>query len=214
MLRSRGSRAVVAMVVSAIALSACGTSSSSPPKNNGNSKLTNFLNNLKQGQTQTFGATWTYNIDGKVETVSLSQKPPKSMFKVDSTLIVNDGSNTYYCQSTTICVKAGSTNPIAAVSDIFTGHIFITQMQSYTTKSSLSAAGYTLTFSDQTWGGIASTCVEVKKSGNSVSWCAGKSNGILTWWASGANSFTITNYTTSPASSDFQIPAGAHIVTL
>jgi len=213
MLKSRGSIAVMAVVVASLALSACGTSSSSPSTSH-KSKLTQFVDNLKKGQTQTFGATWTYVNDGKNQTVALSQKSPKSMFKVDSVLLVNDGSNTYYCATTSVCIKGGSNNPINLIADLFSGKTFITQMQSYTTSSSLSAAGYTVTFSSQTWGGIDSNCAEVTKSGSSVSWCEGKSNGILTWWASGSNSFTITSYTSSPPSSDFQTPPGAHIISL
>jgi hypothetical protein len=206
-----GTLAVVA--VATLALSACGSSGGNN-NSSGGSKLSDFINNLKAGQKATFGATWTYTSNGTTHTVSLSNNPPKTAFQVDSAVVIDNGTNTYYCATQKICVKGGSAGALAALSDIFNGHTVLTTIQSYTDKSVLSAEGITLTFSNATYGGVASTCLEVKSSSSTVTWCAGTDTGILTYYSTSDATFTLTSYTSSPPASDFQPPAGATVVSL
>jgi len=78
------------------------------------------------------------------------------------------------------------------------------------------SAGYVISTSSATYGGLASNCVTVK--GNSeptpVTYCGSTSNGVLTYVNANGNTVTLQSYSGNPPASTFAPPAGATVQTL
>ena len=78
-------------------------------------------------------------------------------------------------------------------------------------------AGLSVTFSDQTFAGQASKCVNWAYQGQSAKYCVTNS-GILAFAGgartSGAGSFELSEYSTNVPDGDFNLPAGATVETI
>jgi hypothetical protein len=127
--------------------------------------------------------------------------------------LLNDGTNSYFCGSSQ-CVEEKGANPLGSILDLYNGQAFLSSVQAYESSAALKAAGVTLTFSTATYGGQASKCVNVSATSGKSEWCVGTSSGILTYWSSSGNSFTLTSFSNSPPASDFVLPAGTTVVTI
>jgi hypothetical protein len=210
--RRHGLALVAGATVLALTLGACGSSSSSTSTSTSTTTTTPVsqiqgLGHLAQsGENATFAATWTTTSKGTTTTLSLAQDPPKSYFKVGSAVVINDGRATYYCASSTICVKESGVNPLADVMGVYDGQEFVSTIQGYDTAAILKLEGIDLSFHDATYGGLASTCVDIAHAGHTATWCVAHHTGILTYWAADGDSFTLTSYSSSPPASDFRAP--------
>jgi hypothetical protein len=79
-------------------------------------------------------------------------------------------------------------------------------------------SGASLTFTDETIAGQASTCAHWSYHGDQATYCV-TSTGVLakvgsSGGSSGGQSFVLTSYTSSPPASSFAIPQGATVVTV
>jgi hypothetical protein len=218
------------VLVVGIALSACG--SSSPSSSNttttaapGTTTTTASASSLSQvqalssaasqGQSATFAATWTSTSNGTASSLTLAQSPPKSLFAANGEKIISTGTTTYICGSSGSCVSEAGANPLASIEGLYDGSTFRDTVEAWSSQSVLQAEGVTLTFTTGTYGGVASKCVNISKSGSNAGvWCVGNNSGILTYWAYGSSSFTLQSYSSSPPSSDFTVPAGDTITTI
>ena len=178
------------------------------------SEVTALSGIAKEGQSKTFSATWTSTSNSATTTVTEAQSPPKTLFKTGSGFLLNDGKNSYFCSSSSQCVEETGTNPLASVLNLYNGRAFLSSVQAYESATALREAGVTLTFTEATYGGQASKCVNVSAASGKSKWCVSQSSGILTYWSAAGNSFTLTSFSASPPASDFALPAGVTVVTL
>jgi hypothetical protein len=159
----------------------------------------------------------TQNSGGTSQTITIEQKPPKSVFSSGSGSVINDGTHTYFCSSSggqQSCVsEAATTNPLASITAIFSPQTVLSALQQAETSAAAHAAGYSATFSNGTYGGQPSTCAEFTSTGKAVRYCVTDS-GILAYVQSAGGSFTLSSYSSSPADSDFALPSGATVITV
>jgi hypothetical protein len=201
--------------ISAVVLSACTPSKTSSNKHSLQSQLDQFRSNVNSGENDTYGAEWSYvTSSGQSETVAYSQTPPKTMLKVNDALFIHTGSVSYFCPTSARCIAEGTLNPLASVNELFNGHTLLSEISAWTSQSSWTTAGITLTFTSATYAGVPSTCVNIARSSGTEVWCASNDTGLLTYWVAGGTYFTLTHYTSNPPSSNYQTPAGAQIVSL
>jgi hypothetical protein len=224
---------IAALLAFGVGLAACGSSpSATPPSttsttaagNSGNTGSTgaSSLNSItalaSAGKNATFEAVYNQTTsNGSNETITFAQSPPKSLFASGTNgRVINDGTTTYVC-GTSSCVasSAAGADPLASLLYLFDGQAFLNSVQAYSvTAAILAAEGITLAYSTHTYAGQSSKCVTVtsSKSGTKAfTWCVAGS-GILDYWSSGSQSFTLKSYTSSPPASDFTVPKGYKIV--
>lgn len=165
----------------------------------------------QSGKNATFAATYTYTADGKTQSITFAQSPPKSLLKVSTTaLVLSDGTTSTYCGGTHCYSVSSAADPLSSIAYLFDGTTFTDSVQAYSDAAAaqLATEGITLSYSSSTYAGQPSKCVTVtEKSGKSFIWCVA-TNGILDYWSSGSAKFTLTAFTASPPSSDFTLPAG------
>jgi hypothetical protein len=229
--RTRGLAALVALLAFGGGLAACGSSpsatstttttttgatGSSGATGSTASNLSSLTSLAAAGKNATFKAVYTYTSAGKTQTITFAQSPPKSLFKVGTSGdIINDGTTSYYCGAGVCYASKSSSNPLVSLTGLFDGQEFLDNVQNYpATEAALAAHGLTLTYSNSSYAGQPSKCVTVhstKGSTKTFTWCVA-TNGIMTSWAAGSASFSLTSFTTSPPASDFQVPAGYRVV--
>ncbi len=231
-LRNARVATLAVLLAGGVGLSACGSSSpsasSTTTTTSGNSGSTgntgtsgntgstgadnlSALTTLAQaGKNATFAATYTYTANGKTQSITFAQSPPKSLLKVGTTaLVLSDGTTSTYCGGTHCYSVSSAADPLSSIAYLFDGTTFTDSVQAYSgaAAAQLANEGITLSFSSSTYAGQPSRCVTVTKSGKSFIWCVA-TNGILDYWSSGTAKFTLTAFTSSPPSSDFTLPAG------
>jgi len=224
--RIRRAAPIVLVVALGAALSACGSSSSSASSTttttSGSSgsvasqvaSLTSLSQNAKSAS---FQAVYTLTESGKTSTITLSQTPPKYLFKTsDGVLLLDDGTNAYYCGSDKKCLQMSGSNPLAAELSLFNGTTFQSVARGYAVASSvLSMLHVDVSFSNATYGGQSSQCMKITytKTSTSATYCV-SSTGVLTYWSAGTTTFTLTSFSSSPPSSDYVLPSGYTAVTV
>ena len=165
----------------------------------------------------TFKAVYTSTTNGTSDTVTIEQKPPKSVFASKGGSAINDGTKTYFCSTSgagaSCFSSAGGTNPLAALVQLFSPATAITAFQQAQTQIAARVSGYSVTFSSQTFAGQASTCVNINGQGQAGKYCVTKS-GILAYEGTATSNFQLTSFSSVVADSDFSLPAGASVVTL
>ena len=215
--------AIAAVLVGGVALSACGSSSANNTTTTTGKKAPSSAAQLRaitkaanSGKSATFQATWTSTSGGTTQSVTLEQSPPKSKFTTGGGgFVLNDGSATYFCSSTSSCLKESTgTNPLGGLFSLYNGSSFVSAVSAYSNSAFLAAAGVSLKYSTQTFSGISSTCLNIsihRVSG--TRWCV-SNKGVLTYWSAGTSKFVLTSYSTSVPAADLALPVGATITTL
>ena len=195
------------------------TPTSSSPASGGGAdaaKIQSLSSSVQAAEHATYKATYTsQNAAGTSQSVTIEQKPPKSVFSVAGTTVINDGTTTYYCSNNggrEQCVSQSGANPLAAVETIFSPSTVLNAFEQAKTQAAAHAAGYNLAFSDASYAGQHSTCVSATGT-TTFKYCVTDA-GVLAYGGSQGNSFTLTSYSGSPSDSDFALPAGASVVTV
>lgn len=229
---SRRAGATAVALVALVALAGCGSgksSSSTATTTSGGStttaagggggdqsaELSAIASSVKAGKQATFKAGYTYQ-GSSSGTVTIEQKPPKSLFSTGDGEVISTGTTTYYCSTsgaTPTCLSTGTSNPLAALSQLFAPDSAVNAIQAAEAQVAAHAQGYDVSFSDQSFAGQASKCVTLSGSGQSGKYCV-TTGGILAYSGSASNSFTLTSYSGKVSDSDFALPAGASTVTL
>ncbi|HXQ63121.1 MAG TPA: hypothetical protein VN796_12365 [Acidimicrobiales bacterium] len=230
---SRGATVIVGLVLLGAALAACSsspnsgtTATTSPPgttaTTGGTGSGTSALNKLESlsssvqaAEKKTFKAVYTITNASSTQTVTIEQSPPKSLFSTKSGSVIDTGTTSYYCSNsgTITCVSTGTTNPLAALTAVFSPATILAGLKAAQTEAAAHAAGYNVSFSSGTYAGQDTTCANLSSSGNSVKYCV-TGQGVLAYASSNGGSFALTSYSSSPPASDFSIPAGATVETI
>ena len=239
--RSRRVTIVAVIMGATLALAACTSSSSSSPSttaatssgggnstgngggNSGSgggssaaSRLANLSSSLHAAEGAPFKATYSGSYNGQTQTMTIAQDPPKSSFGVANAVIVDTGSQTYYCPTTAnpTCINASSEDPLSSLVDAFSPKAALSQLQAARAAVAGRAAGYNISFSSATFAGQPSTCVTAKSSSASWKYCV-TDKGYLAYASSGPQQvFQMTSFSTNVSASDFALPSGATVETI
>jgi len=233
----------MALAAGAAILGACGSSSSSTTttgasgttattgsgSSDASSKLDALTGNVQAAQKSSFQAVYTSTTGGAASTVTLAQSPPKQLFSTtdssgSTTSLINTGTTTYSCTTgsggTPTCTSIGgglAGSALSSLLSVYNGSAALTVLKGWQSSLAAHIAGASLTFTDETIAGQASTCAHWSHSGDTATYCV-TSSGVLarveTGGSSGGSSFTLTSYTKSPPASTFTTPQGATVVTL
>jgi hypothetical protein len=179
-----------------------------PSSSGGNTELHSLIESVQNGQHATFKAVYTANESGgTATTVTIEQKPPKSLFSTGDGEAISNGSTTYFCSGTGAskqCVSESGPNPLAGLVTLFSPTTAITAMQQAETELGAHLAGYNATFSTQTFAGQASNCLNLTASGVTAKYCVTK-DGILAYEGAAGSNFQLTSYSTAVSDSDFSV---------
>ena len=197
-----------------------GTSGSSGSSGSSSSQLRSLSSAVQSGEHLTFKATYTsQTAGGASQTITIEQKPPKSVFASGTTSLINDGTTTYVCTAggdTQQCVSESTgANPLASLGAILSPQTVLSYLQQAESQAAAHAAGYSLTFSNGTYAGQAAKCVAASGGvvGAGGKYCVTDS-GVLAFVQSAGGSFELTDYSAAPPDSDFSLPAGASVITV
>lgn len=177
-------------------------------------KLKELGTNLKAEKGATFEASYAIKASGRTQSVTFAQAPPKFLLKTAGGAVIYTGSETLFCSSSTSCVGSGTTDPLASLLDLFSPTTARTFFDQSEVEIGARDAGYSVSFSSGTYGGLASQCAKVSGHGRSGKYCVAK-NGLFTYGASSTgNSIVLTSYTASVPHTAFTPPSGATISTI
>jgi hypothetical protein len=224
-------RYVAVVAAAGLAVGACSSSSKSSSSSSSSSQTTaasggsstssgqfeTITSAIKLGESATFKATYNVNASGTTTTVTLEQKPPKTLFSIAGQgEVISDGTTSHFCTTgaaASCLTESGSSNPLASLTQLFSPQTALTALEQAKTRLSARAAGYNVTFSSQTFAGQDSTCVTASAPGGSAKYCVTK-GGVLAYEGAGGATFQLTNLSTVVADSDFNLPAGASAITM
>jgi hypothetical protein len=129
--------------------------------------------------------------------------------------VIDTGSATYYCTDSgpSECLSAGSSNPLASLTALFSPQTVVTELNTVQTEAAAHAAGYNVSFSSGSYAGQSTTCANVTGTGTHVRYCVTK-QGVLAYASSDGGMFALTSFSSSAPASDFDLPAGASIMTI
>jgi hypothetical protein len=235
---SRGAIVLVGLVFVGVVLAACSSSTSpttgtttttttsaassattnaSGAAANALSKLEGLSSTIKAAEKKPFKAVYTItSTNAATQTVTVEQSPPKSAFGTKSGDVIDTGTASYYCTTTSTppsCLSAGTTNPLAALVAVFSPETVLAGLREAETEADAHAAGYNVSFSSGSYAGESATCANLSGAGNAVKYCV-TSGGVLAYVSSNGGTFSLTSYSSSPPASDFALPAGATVETI
>ncbi len=104
-------------------------------------------------------------------------------------------------------------NPLGSITAIFDPTTVLSEFQVAEAQAAAHASGYSLAFSTGTYAGLGAKCVNFTNSTQTVKYCVTNS-GVLAYVQSAGSTFELTSYSSSPADSDFSLPAGATVLTI
>jgi len=210
-----GLAAGAAMLLSALGLAGCG--SSSTPSATGFStsdqaQVESMMATALKGRSLSIGATYAFLSPTSSRTIDFAQSPPASRVSFGgSSFAIYTGSTFYDCQKAKCKVLRGKANPRQQLADAYNGQTFIATMRSVLLSPAQRAAyGISVRFSGATYAGHASKCVTLtitKQKRGTLVLCE-MSNGLLDYEASGTTSETLTSTTNAPPATDFVLPKG------
>jgi hypothetical protein len=179
------------------------------------SKLDALSSSVQAGEKLTFKSVYTVTTASKTEIVTVEQSPPKSVFSTNDGSVIDTGTASYFCSAgaTPTCLDSGISNPLAILSDIFNPATVLSGLKDAQAQAAANAAGYTISFSSGSYAGQSTTCATINGSGNTAKYCVTK-QGILAYVSTTGATFALTSYSSSPAASDFALPAGATVMTV
>lgn len=180
-----------------------------------------MLGRIKRKSDATFSVTYSIVSNGKTQTVTFAQNPPKEAIVTSGGSYYVNGSSVTVCQgqgSSPTCTSLPSSAAAGAtaISDLFAPGVLTNTLQGIEGEVAAHVAGVSISSNSASYGGQDSTCVNVKSSAepSGVTYCASNSTGVLTYFSAGGNTGTLTAYDGSPPDSTFSPPAGATINTL
>ena len=184
--------------------------------------LTALQTAVKSLKNVTFKATYTStDTSGKQTTTTFEQQGSKYAFVNGGTSTFNDGTTTYSCTASSgppSCYSLGTgSSPLAATVALYNGSTLLPLIQTWQSQVDAKLAGVSVTFSDQSFAGQASKCVNWSYQGQSAKWCITNSGLIAYYGGSGtggAGSFQLSDYSSTVADADFKPPANASTVTI
>jgi hypothetical protein len=198
-----------------------GTTATTAASGGGGSSLQSVLDGITRSSTASFSSTYTTTDGGKTQTVTFAQSPPKSAVITPEASFYISGTSVTECTgsgSTATCTSLPSSMASAAdgLTALFSPGILTNTLKGIEAQAAAHTAGVSVTTSSASYGGYGSTCITAKTSSDpaGVTYCAARSNGILTYFSAAGNSGTLTAYTSNPPASTFSPPAGATVQTL
>jgi hypothetical protein len=174
---------------------------------------------LEKSKTLTYSAIYSVKKPGSPdETITLTQKPPKSAYKQGDTLFVDDGSKLYTCTKSDgkdQCVETGphTDNGIFAGGLGF-GFLFNPAQFTGLYVAAAIVPGVNASKSSREVGGLQSDCTKLDftegtDKGKSLEGCT-STDGIFTYsHATDSTEVLLTKYSSSVSDSAFELPAKA-----
>ncbi len=178
---------------------------------------------MSKNAGETFSATYltAQASTGKSQTVTFAQSPPKSAIITPSGSFYIDGTSVTECQgsgssATCTTLPSAMTSEVSGLTDLYSPSVIVSDLKGVQAEATAHSAGYVLSTSSATYGGLASTCVTVKGTSEPtpVTYCGSTADGVLTYLDADGNTVTLQSYTASPPASTFSPPAGATVQTL
>ena len=222
----------IGLVALGAALALPPSAASAKPVSKANLKaLTNSINRAKH---LTYSATYTALSGSQTSTVTIAQMPPKSNFSTSGAEVINDGKTTYYCSGGSVatggsgnsgagsgtgssgstgsgkstCISVKGSNPLLSIEAAYSSTAAINAFAEARQGLVSRLLGIKVSSSSATFAGQPSTCVTVTVRGHSAKYCVTK-QGILAYSGTGSNYFKLTQYSSHPSASLFNLPAGA-----
>jgi hypothetical protein len=181
------------------------------------------VNGVSKSSGATFSATYltAQASTGKSQTVTFAQSPPKSAVITPSGSFYVDGTTITECQgsgssATCTTLPSSMTSVVSGLTALFSPSSIVSALKGVKAEAAAHSAGYVISTSSATYGGLASNCVTVKGTSvpTPVTYCGSTSNGVLTYVNANGNTVTLQSYSANPPASTFAPPAGATIQTL
>lgn len=220
--------AVIALLIAG--LTGCGVvqkiNNISHAVNTNRAAIKAFTQGLKSGEATSFAATYV-TTGGSPTTVTYAVKPPSDVSFAETAEgsgtanldLVSNGSGEYSCTSATAgsgwtCQKLGKAEAIAQnqIVNFYTPSHWVAFLEAFSIAAGF--AGDKVTMSSMTVNGFSMHCVDFRAKGvKGTSTICSTAQNILGFVkvAGDPTSFELKSYTTSPAASLFQLPAGAKI---
>jgi hypothetical protein len=241
--RARWALAVAAVAAGTLA-AGCGGSSTSPSSTAATGSTTGtggtsgqlkaLGGSIQAAKNATFKAVYTSTSSGGgTETVTLEQSPPKQVFSTtdssgNTSTLLNTGSATYACSASpdsaptcTSMAAAGGAGALSALIGVYNGSAALSVINGWQSIVAAHLTGVSLTFSNATVAGQPVRCAKWSYQGSDATYCVTDSGVLAKVATSGGGSssasssnFELTSFTTSPPASDFELPAGATVVTV
>jgi hypothetical protein len=203
-----------------------GTASTSAPTTSStgtstDAKLSALLESVQGVKGRTFNLTYTETSSSGSHTLTFEQSPPKYLFEIAGSLLIDTGTTTYACTNTSgknYCYSLGAgATYIAALLKLITGETVASSLQTLKSQLSAKLAGVNASFSSATFAGQPAQCISGTQNGNSFKYCV-TSSGVMAY-AGGSSlktygSISLVSYSTSVSSSSFSLPSGATVITV
>jgi hypothetical protein len=196
------------------------TTNASGAAANALSKLQGLSSTIQAAEKKPFKAVYTItSANAATQTVTVEQSPPKSAFGTKSGDVIDTGTASYYCTTTSTpptCLSAGTTNPLASLVAVFSPETVLAGLREAETEADAHAAGYNVSFSSGTYAGQGATCANLSGltgTDSTVKYCV-TNGGVLAYVSATGGTFSLTSYSSSPPASDFALPAGATVETI
>lgn len=185
-----------------------------------------FTQGLKSGEATSFSATYV-TTGGSPTTITYAVKPPTDVTFMESSQasgtanldLVSNSSGEYSCTSAGAasgwsCQKLGKAEAIAQnqIVDFYTPSHWVAFLEAFSVAAGV--AGDKVTTSSMTVNGFSMHCVRFNAKGvKGTSTVCSTAQNILGYVkvAGDSTSFELKSYSSSPAASLFQLPAGAKI---
>jgi hypothetical protein len=225
----RGTWAAVVVLAGGLVAAACGSgSTASNPSTTAaatgsGSGLASIVSGIKRGSDATFSATYTTadSTTGRSQTVTFSQSAPKTAVVTPTGAFYVDGSSVTACQGSGSGAQCASLPSnlgasLSSLTDLFSPGVLRTTLERMEAEAAVRAAGFGVHTSSATYGGLASSCATLTRTGQSkpVTYCVANSSGILTYSSTNGTTVTLTAFTANPSPSTFSPPSGATVQTL
>jgi trimeric autotransporter adhesin len=199
-----------------------GSSTTTNSSSSTNGALASMASSIKNAKHLTFSATYTESGSASSASGSLTyaQEPPKSLFKAGSGEIIDTGSTSYTCSSSSgspTCVSFGSSNPLAGTLNFITGGTELQAINALESGIAQKEAHFSASFSTGTYAGQPAKCLSGTETDSSFKYCI-TDKGVLAYaggdTTSGFGSLTLGSFQTSVDPDEFSLPPGATVVTL
>lgn len=200
----------------------------------GAGQLKAFGGTIESAKNATFKAVYsTTSSDGGTQTITLAQSPPKQVFSTtDSSgtvsTMVNTGTATYSCETspggTPTCTSMSSSagaGALSALVGVYNGSTALSAINGWQSVVAAHVTGASLSFTRTTIAGQAVRCANWAYQGSSATYCVTNSGVLAKVSTSGgagssatSSNFELTDFSASPPASEFDVPAGATVVTV
>jgi hypothetical protein len=188
------------------------------------SELKKLEGNIANTSHLKYKATYTITSDGKTQTITVEEAAPKSAFKTAQADVIDTGTKTYYCSmqaSQNICFSESGANLLGGLTTLFSPATIAQAMKTYGVELGSKLSGFSVSTSSSKYAGQSATCISAVSKTTSGKYCI-LNNGV-TAFVSGsgthgsttnAGQIKLTAFSSNPPSSDFSLPAGAHVENL